>query len=76
MLPPRYSTHWEQALGCSLLLPVITNLTTTATGKSLHMLFMICPKQAHSNITSCSLQAVFLHVTGSLSSRDDANLYI
>lgn len=35
MLPTRFSTLWEQDLGCSLPLPVITNLTTTVTGTNL-----------------------------------------
>lgn len=47
MLPPRYFTPWVQDLGCSLRLPVTTNLTTTATGKSLHVVWEFLWQWSH-----------------------------
>lgn len=46
-LPPRYFTPWVQDLGCSLRLPVTTNLTTTATGKSLHVVWAFVWQRSH-----------------------------
>lgn len=48
MLPPRSFTLWVQGLGSSLRLPVTTNLTTTATGKS-----RVVPGRFLTVITSC-----------------------